>query len=623
VVEQFANDGSPSAYAELVDKLLASPQYGERWGRHWLDVVRYADTGGYETDVMYRNAWRYRDYVVRSFNEDKPYDQFVQEQIAGDEIWPDTLDLNGNAHITPAQKKHLDARLGTGMFTFGPMIHESNMEADKIRYETLTDWVDTTCSAFLGLTMGCARCHDHKFDPITQRDYFALQSLFAASQEVELPLITAMEIADHKQHYPKVLAVEERRTAIRLFDAHVAGRELTEAERNERSALMRQLAEAVLQLPGNATSAPHEGFDELMQIPTASVLGHIEPALQRKVRLLQRGDLSRAGDQIEPDLPRILRKATGDEKPLPGPFANRKALALWLTRPDNPLVARVMVNRLWQWHFGTGLAATPNDLGKMGSPPSHPELLDWLSLQFMRSGWSIKAMHRLLVMSSAYQMSSAHHDSKAERIDPDNRWLWRMNRQRLEAEAVWDYIHAVAGDLNLQIGGRSVAPPLTPDENVGVTWVTSVDPVQQRRRGLYILTRRNFRYPIFDIFDSAVNGVSCPGRDVTIVAPQALWGLNNERMYEQAKEFAARVVREAGTNRIDQLRRAWSLALSRPPTGLELQEAGKLLDAFAHSSPAEKPTRSDADPSQQTAEAAALTKLCLGLFNTNEFFFIE
>ena len=233
-VEKFVADPSPDAFAALVDRLLASPHYGERYARHWLDVARYADSGGYETDMYFRNAWRYRDYVVQSFNDDKPYDRFVQEQIAGDELWPDDLSLAGS-YVMPREKiDHLAARIGTGLYALGPQIHESNMDGKKLDYERLTDWADTTGSVFMGLTLGCARCHDHKFDPISQRDYYALQAVFAASQEVEMPLVNGMEIADYKQHYPRLLAVDEARRAYRLFEQKVAGRKLTPEEENEK-----------------------------------------------------------------------------------------------------------------------------------------------------------------------------------------------------------------------------------------------------------------------------------------------------------------------------------------------------------------------------------------------------
>src|SRR5713101_944606 len=292
-VERFIHESSPKAYAELIEELLASNQYGERWGRHWLDVARYADTGGYETDIYFKNAWRYRDYVVKSFNDDKPYNQFVQEQLAGDEIWPDNIDLDGGFQVPVEKQKHLEARIGTGLFALGTQIHESNMEAKKAVYERLTDCVDTAGSAFLGLTIGCARCHDHKFDPLTQLDYYGLQAVFAGSKEVEIPVATAMEIADHKQHYPRLLAADEARRACRLFEKSVAGRPLTPEEEKKRRQLRDALAQAVLNLPEQATSTPNDTWDGLMEIPTATVLGQEQAEIEQTVYRLRRGDLRR------------------------------------------------------------------------------------------------------------------------------------------------------------------------------------------------------------------------------------------------------------------------------------------------------------------------------------------
>ncbi len=535
--EAFLADESPDAFEKLVDKLLESPHYGERWGRHWLDVARYADSGGYETDMYFRNAWRYRDYVVKSFNDDKPYDQFVQEQIAGDEIWPDDLALDGSYGMPAEKLAHLEARIGTGLYALGPQIHESNMDAGKLDYERLTDWADTTGSVFLGLTFGCARCHDHKFDPISQRDYYSLQAVFASSRETEIPLVNGMEIADFKQHYPRILAVDEARKAYRLFKKRVSGRELTPEETADRQQLRDKIAAAVLDLPEAAASTPNDRFDGLMELPTASVLGHVDPPLVRPVHILGRGDLDRPKRRVGPDLPAVLRAATDDREPLGDQFTTRKQLAQWLTSREHPLTARVMVNRLWQWHFGAGLVATPNDFGKMGLPPTHPHLLDWLASRFVEQGYGIKQMHRTIMLSEAYQRASVYIDPNNRVIDADNRYLWRANRQRLEAEGLWDTIHAVAGTLNLQIGGRPVVPPLAEDELSALRerwqWTVSADPAEHTRRGLYILVRRNFRFPMFEVFDSPINSVSSPQRDVTIVAPQALWSLNNRRAWAQ------------------------------------------------------------------------------------------
>jgi hypothetical protein len=627
LVESFVTDAAPDAYEKLIDRLLASPHYGERWARHWLDVVRYADSGGYETDVYYRNAWRYRDYVVQSFNEDKPYDRFVQEQIAGDELWPDDLALDGNYQVAPQKRRHQEARTGTGLYTLGPQIHESNMDARKFVHERLTDWVDTTGAVFLGLTLGCARCHDHKFDPITQRDYYALQAVFAGSTEVEEPLVNAMEIADHKQMYPAILAVDEARKAVRLFDQKAAGRALTADEQRQRRQLLERLAAAVLAVPEQANSTPNSKWDGLLEIPSVSVLGHLHPKLVPEVRLLHRGDLDRPRDPIAPDLPAALRKATAFDKPLPGPFGSRKELALWLTRPDHPLTARVMVNRLWQWHFGRGLVATPNDFGQMGQPPTHPELLDWLAAQFVRRSWRVKEMHRLIMLSATYRMASASPSTDNATIDPDNRYLWRMNRRRLEAEALWDALHAVAGTLNPKRGGRPVLPPLADDELSALrerpNWVVSADPKEHSRRGLYILVRRNFKFPMFEVFDSPVNSVSTARREVTTVAPQALWLLNNRRAFRQAQEFAARLVRESGDNPAAWVDRAWCVALGRPPSAEEKNDALELLEKLAtdKSPPLENP------PAElgklPPTRAAALAKLCLAVVNLNEFLFVD
>jgi hypothetical protein len=628
-VEKFVADPSSDAFARLVDRLLASPHYGERWGRHWLDVARYADSGGYETDMYFRNAWRYRDYVVKSFNDDKPYDRFVQEQIAGDELWPDDLALGGSYVMPKAKVEHLEARIGTGLYTLGPQIHESNMDGKKLDYERLTDWADTTGSVFLGLTLGCARCHDHKFDPISQRDYYGLQAVFAGSREVEIPLVNGMEIADFKQHYPRIVAVDEARTAYRLFEKRVAGRTLTPAEEEEKRQLRDKIAAAVLELPEAGASSPNDKFDGLMEIPTASVLGHVDPPLVPAVHVLSRGDLDRPKRAVGPEIPAVLREATNYREVFGGPLTSRKQLALWLTSADHPLTARVMVNRIWQWHFGTGLVATSNDFGKMGSPPSHPELLDWLARRFVESGYRVKHLHRLIMLSDAYQRASTYTQPGSAASDADNRYLWRANRRRLEAETLWDYIHATAGTLNARLGGRPVIPPLADDELSALRepwqWAVSADPREHTRRGLYLLVRRNFRFPMFEVFDSPINSVSSPGRDVTIVTPQTLWSLNNRRAWRQAQEFAARLVREAGSDCGTCVERAWSVALARAPSDTEKADAMHLIDMLAADAASAPPLENPpADLAKLPPErAAGLAKLCLAIFNLNEFMFID
>ncbi len=612
-VESFANDpgNDREVLSRLVEQLLASPQYGERWGRHWLDVARYADSGGYETDIYFKNAWRYRDYVLKSFNDDKPYDVFVQEQLAGDELWPGNLNLEGKLLLPESQRRKLEARMGTGLFALGPQIHESNMDAGLIAYEKLTDWVDTAGAAFLGLTVGCARCHDHKFDPISQRDYFALQAAFAPSGEFDEPIITPMEQTDFKQHYPRIIAVDEARRAIRLFEQSFAGRAANADEQTKLSTLRNALAQTVLDMPGGATSTPTTPWDGIMEVPTATTLARLRLGLIPTVRLLNRGELSRPREEVSAAIPELLAFVTDTKQPLPSPDGSRAGLARWLTRPDHPLTARVMVNRLWQGHFGEGLVRTPNDFGKMGAQPTHPELLDWLAGQFVRRGWSVKEMHRLILNSATWQMSSLATDPRAVEADPDNTLLTRMNRRRLESEALWDAVHSASGSLNLKAGGRPVMPALEADELAAIRdkyhWVVTADVTEHSRRGLYMMSRRNFRMPIFDVFDSPPNAVSTGRRDSTTVAPQALWTLNNRRVFRLAELFAARLTREAGEDPAAQVDRAWQIVVARRPTEAERAESRALLDSLAVAS----------------SRPAALTTFCLAMFNLNEFLYVE
>ena len=628
-VKAFLKDSSPDAWPKLIDSLLMSKHYGERWGRHWLDVVRYADSGGYETDIYYRNAWRYRDYVVKSFNDDKPYNIFVQEQIAGDEIWPDNLDLDPRRvyHVSDEKKRHLEARIGTGFYALGPRVHESALDAKRLAYETMTDWVDTTASAFMGLTLACARCHDHKFDEFTQADYFSLQAIFAGAREVELPLWNGMGEADWRQSFPRVIAVQQARQAYRLYEAKTAGRKLSPKEQAKKQQLLAAIGQAVLALPQSTAGMATIPYDPLMQIPTASVLGRHHPGVIKPVFLLERGELNKPRERRHAALPVSLAAATKTPSQLKEPFLARKQFALWLTHKDHPLTARVMVNRIWHWHFGRGIVETPNDFGNMGEPPSHPELLDWLVTEFVEDGWKIKNLHRLIMNSATYRQSSRFATDEHLETDFDNRLLWRVNRRRLEAEALWDSVHSTAGTINLAMGGPPITPPLAGDEIASLRdkwhWVVTANPKQHTRRGLYIIVRRNFKFPMFQVFDTPVTSQSCPVRDVTTVAPQALWGLNNQSVFRQAMHLAGRVIKEAGSETQKQIEHAWQIALQRPPTDEERKSATQLLEALATG----KPTPLKDPPASLKAASAehaqALTKLCLALFNLSEFAFID
>ena len=635
-VEKFVNDDSPDAWPNLIDELLDSKHYGERWGRHWLDVARYADSGGFEGDMSYPNAWRYRDYVVDSFNKDKAYNIFVQEQIAGDEIWPDNLDLDPKRvyRAPPEKLRHLEARLGTGLYGFGPRVAESALDAKRFHYETLTDWVDTTGAVFMGLSFGCARCHDHKFDPIEQEDYFALQAVFTGSVEADVPIVSPMEITSWQLIYPRVIAVHEARTAYKLFQARTQGREKTAEEQAEEKRLSADIVKRVMELPEKGISVPNTELDPLTQLPRATVLRHERPELVKTVHLLERGELHSLGKKIRPALPASLAEVTGHEKNVPGPYGSRKELALWLTQPDHPLTARVMINRIWLWHFGQGIVATPNDFGHNGVAPSHGELLDWLASEFVARDWSIKEMHRLIMASNTYRMTSRFGTDQHHDADPDNRLLWRMNRRRLEAEALWDAVHATAGTINLKQGGRPVVPPLAEDEIAALRdkwhWPISGDPADYTRRGLYILVLRNFRFPMFEVFDAPVNSVSCPERDVTTVAPQALWSLNSPSVYRQAGHLASRVAKNSADDAEGWIERLWMIALSRPVREREKKQALELLkrletgasegDEQLLATLGKRPAGLESLPANK---AASLLKLCLTVYNLNEFAFVD
>ncbi len=674
-VERFLKDTSPDAYTNLIERLLASPRYGERWGRHWLDVVRYADSAGFEGDIYYPNAWRYRDYVIKSFNEDKPYDRFVQEQIAGDELWPNNLELEGFYDMSPEKLEHLEARVGTGLYTFGPEIQESHLDGTRLRYERQTDWVNITGAAFLGLTLECSRCHDHKFDPIPQRDYFRLQAIFAASSPVTIAVVSSMSVGHRDEYYHRMLALDEVRDAYLAFEKMVKDRVIDSKKKDYRSEVVRsyevpaekrtieeaELAEPLVklyqginiekflaeeeverqkelsrQLVKIVTSVRGEDpshnvhFDGFYDVPSATVLGHIEPELISDVFVLDRGELERRRERVSAGFPVALRdETTPDDLPVDamGP-RYRRQLALWLTRPHHPLTARVIVNRIWQGHFGRGIVGTTNDFGRQGQPPTHVGLIDWLASEFVNSGWSIKSLHHLIMHSEAYRRSSRFTSPKHRYVDPDNRYLWRMNRRRLEGETIWDSIHFVAGTLNLRMGGRPSIPPLSETElaplRIKAWWVTPADPAEGRRRGVYIMVRRNFTFPMFDKFDIPNPSVSCPRREVTTVAPQALWGLNSTVTFQQAKQLATRLVGQEGDNPSRWIESAWRLALARPPSAKEKQEARTLLATLAS-----KNRDNVIEPLPDTmlrlepGRAAALIQLCLTIFNLNEFMYVD
>jgi hypothetical protein len=543
-VECFAGDERPDAYERLVDRLLASPHYGERWARHWLDVVRYADTGGFEVDHLYPNAWRFRDYVIRSLNAGKPFERFIQEQVAGDELWPGDR----------------DAALASALYCTGPVLPESAMVANQLENDWLTDAADTTGAAFLGLTFGCARCHDHKYDPIRQTDYYAMQAVFAASDrpfpaKVRLGRIKALNGLLSDAPVPKSL-MDDPRCTVRTED--------------------------------------ETGFR----------LFHRETPLE--VRRLRRGELDKPREVVGPAFPAALL-ASGRKPDVSGVPADRRraALARWLTCPDNPLTARVLVNRVWGWHFGQGIVRTPNDFGAQGEPPTHPELLDWLARDFIEHGWDLKHLHRRILLSSAYRMSSMAQGPGLQ-SDPEDRLLWHFPRRRLEGEAIRDAMLACSGHLNARPYGPPVVPPLSAEELTGLfdargKWPVTKDAAQHTRRSVYLLVRRTFLYPMFAAFDPPEVMTSCPRRVETVVPTQALALLNSPVARGQSKDFAHRLLRECDGDVEQAVPRAWLLAFGRPVTSPERERALSFLRG-----------RKD-----------ALADLCLALFNANEFVYLE
>jgi cytochrome c553 len=560
-VDAFVKDATPRAWEKYVDRLLESPRYGERWGRYWLDLVRYADTSGFETDHFFINAWRYRDYVISSFNNDKPYDVFVKEQIAADEIWPMSTDLEGTLKLPEEKQKNLNRRIGTSLFTIGSFPIEYTYYGDRFRAEWRADAVDTVGAAFLGLTLNCARCHDHKFDPISQRDYYRMSALFAGSVESEIPLGSLFDVQTSTRNFPLLAHAQALK--------RMAGNRGANRTPEERAAVLQKLGEAYLRAPD--------------RMATANVLDHETPVPDTHV--LIKGEFKNKGEEVAPGFLSALHAGPAIHEPDSDLFIprRRKALAEWLTSPENPLLARVMVNRIWQGHFGDGIVRTPNDFGRQGEAPTHPELLDWLAIEFADGGWSIKQMHRLIMTSRVYRLA-------------------RTGR-RLDADALRDSILAVSGALNLKMGGVGVIPPLSKEEiqaaRMPQLWPTHPDPAEHNRRSIYLQMKRSLTLPMLQAFDAPDTSASCPRRETSTVAPQALALMNSGFTWAQAGIFAARVKKIAGDDAALQLETAWRLAFARTPDETEAQTA---LDYLRRNS---------------------LERLCLLIFNTNEFVYVD
>jgi hypothetical protein len=529
--EAFLQDSSPDALRRVVEALLSRPGHGERWGRHWLDLVRYADTNGYERDGNKPSVWRYRDYVIQALNSDKPYDRFILEQLAGDEL----------ADASP------ETLIGTGYARLGPWDDEpADPKTD--HFDQLDDIVSTTAQVFLGMTLGCARCHNHKFEALTAHDYYRMVAVF------------------HGLTRP-------------------------------------QNGRTELDLP----ALPRSSRDS----PTSATRGYFLQEMSPKTRpthILPRGKADRQGPEVEPGVPAVL--AVQQPKFLPTGAATsqrRLTLARWIASKDNPLTARVMVNRVWQYHFGEGLVRTPSDFGKMGQPPTHPELLDWLADWFVREGWSLKKLHRLILDSSTWQMSKRWRAGPGAE-DPENRQLWRVPYRRLEVEAIRDSILAVSGQLNRRLYGPTVFPPipreaLEGNSDPGKVWIASPER-EAARRTIYVHVKRALLMPALEVLDFCDTARTAPRRNVTTVAPQALTLYNGEMVNRQARYLAERLEREAGNDLGRQIDLAYRLALCR----LAGETERATLTAFV-----QQQIRDGATPAQARQQLARV------VLNLNEF----
>jgi uncharacterized protein DUF1553/uncharacterized protein DUF1549 len=635
-VDAFVADRSPNAWERLIEALLASPHYGERYGRHWLDVARYADSGGFEYDVHRPNAWRYRDYVIRAFNDDKPFDQFLIEQIAGDEM----------------DGKSLDTLVATGFLRMGPRVLFREKDNPERRFDYLDDVLATIGKGTLGLTINCARCHDHKFDPIRQKDYYAMQASIFGYVETAVPLAPPAEAeaylarneeinarrdtlrarlaALEKPHRDRIeLALikarfsdeiyraaakpeaertpGERLLAIQVFEAvNAPAADIDKALSPEDLATKRDLQAQIAALEkerpapvpmaeivtdGDYRFSPLGEGDDVVSCPKCRIPPPFPGSYLHKgpsryetppSYFLVRGDPESRGPLMQPG---FVQVATYGNPPtvIPRPdgrtSGRRLALANWIGSRENPLTARVIVNRLWQKHFGRGLVSTLENFGRMGEPPTHPELLDWMAVELMNRGWHLKAINKLMMMSEAYQMASSFDQPASSAADPQNRYLWRFRPQRLEAEIVRDVMLSAGGNINLEVGGEPIFPFIPKDILTGQfrgKWENTPEGPAAWRRGVYVYRRRSLPYPMFDTFDHPDMNLVAGARNVSTVPTQALTLLNNPFVLAQAERLANRVASQAREPE-SQVDLAYRIAVGRSPTRQEMAIAMDLI----------------------------------------------
>jgi len=685
-VAAFVNNSSPEAWENLIERLLGSPHYGERWGRHWLDVARYADSSGFEHDRDRPVAWRYRDYVIDSFNRDTPYNVFVAEQLAGDE-------LDWTSH---------PSKVATGFLRAGPRVDYREKDNPQYRFDYLDDMIATTSQGFLGLTTQCARCHNHKFDPIPQKDYYRLQAAFfayvdvnhylAPEEEVRAFLAKQEEIDSLVKPLGDEVAEIEAPYRKKVFIAEVLHRFPEDAQiavktpEAERTPGQKLLADQLIRAVGVPTGAVEQALRADDKAKREALLAKIraleaqrpkplpyatgvtdgdyrfapdsygdEPAPGKGIKrdphlqgsflaqgegiyqpppsyFLFRGEMESRGPQMEPG---FLTVVSSGKPPTAIPPSHgrtsgrRRALAEWIGSADNPLTARVMTNRIWHHHFGRGIVSTVNNLGKMGQPPTHPELLDWLAAEFVSRGWSVKQMHRLIMTSNAYKMASQFENAANQKADPENKLLWKFRMQRLEAEPLRDAILSVSGKLDLKLGGPPIFPKV--DRTVLASmkygiWEVEEDTPKVWRRSVYVYRKRGLPFPMFEVFDLPDQNVSCSGRNVSTVPTQALTLLNNEFVLRQARLFAERVAGEAAPDPSAQLTRAYEVALGREPGDQEKQLGLEFLDRqrkFHATRVSDTAMASPPVRGVREADLAALADLAHVMLNLNEFVYLR
>jgi len=627
-----AGGSASQAYERLVDRLLASPRYGEHQARQWLDVIRYSDSNGFDWDEFRPRAWRFRDYVIRAFNADKPFDRFILEQLAGDEL------LEG----PPRDVSEQDALMATGYLRLGPHDNAAGLfnEQDRSRAELMADLTETTGSAFLGLTMSCCRCHDHKFDPLLQADHFRLRAFFEGVKFADdLPLDLVADQAAIREHNAGLERqrdeVEVRRqTLLAPHRERLRAERLTRLtdeerqwlkdpddrhpeERRPRVATLRKQvepkeSELKAALEGDAKTLHAELEKQITHINSArrefttGLLMTDQETRPAETRILVLGDHKRLGQPVVPGFLSILdpNPAVIPKPANPKTLGRRLALARWIASPENPLTARVFVNRLWQQHFGQGLVDTPNDFGLAGSRPSHPELLDWLAAEFVRGGWSVKHLHRTVVLSAAYRQAVVDPGSLSESLS------FRRSPRRLSAEQLRDALLATSGSLQLVSGGSPVWPDLPAeilqanpaflDDNATRTkgWYPSPRE-RQSVRSVFLVQKRTVRVPFMETFDLPENSTSCARRTGSTVAPQALSLLHSPLAVEASQEMAKRVRQEVGNEPEAQVRHVFRIALQREPKPEEHDACLRLL------------------------RRRSLPELCRALINLNEFAYVD